>query len=30
MEEKNDPGKGERVKIWLRIGYIFFRKAGVG
>ena len=30
MEEKNDPGKGERVVIWLRIGYILFKKAGVG
>jgi hypothetical protein len=30
MEEKNNTGKGKRVVIWLRIGYILFRKAGVG
>jgi hypothetical protein len=30
MEEKKSSGKGKRVMIWLRIGYVFFGKAQVG
>ena len=27
MEEKKGPRKGKRVMIWLRSGYVFFKKA---